>query len=172
MLLRQISASETIGRIDALDFQEYHSPTVIDEIMIKYPDAARPVRERARRRASDARLWGSLDALEQRAAEDITRGYNLITNGVGVKCQTFEKVYGRGDPDKDVRTMQDYHKWGRKCIAHGLSVNAVLNVLVEGRSCSEVDRQMLRRNGFSKENLNDALSIYIKLKGWDKTMKK
>lgn len=169
MELRAIGPYETIGRLDALDFQELHSPSVIDEIHIKLKDATRIVRERVRRRGSDARLWGSLDSLQSSAAEQISKGFNLITNGVGVKCQTFEKTYGRSDPDKQIIAMQAYHEWGRRCSNLGVNVNWILEILVEGRTCSNIDMRFNKRKGTAKLNLLSGLDEYVKQRRWNKS---
>lgn len=168
MKLMPISAYETIGRLDALDFQEFHSPSVIDEIHIKLKDASRVVRDRVRRRSSDARFWGSLDSLQQNAAEQITRGFNLIVNGVGMKCQTFQKVYGRSDPDKDMKVMKAYHEWARDCIRKGINVNYILAILVEGQTCYSVDDKLHKRKGTTKANLVLGLEAYIACRHWQR----
>jgi hypothetical protein len=169
--LKPLSSFEVLCPDEPIDYQEQHSPTVIDEIKIKLKDASRVTRERIRRRRTDAQLWGSFSELETQAAERIAWGFNIITEGVGYKGQSFERKYGSGDPLKAVSASQDYTQWVLRCQSAGVNIDWVLKVLVEGASPRAIDRQNRRQSGACRENLLAGLGVYIRLKRWHLKLK-
>lgn len=166
MQLREIGKNEVLGLIEASDWQEANDATELQEIKIKTAEGRMAIRERVRRRAVDARLWGAMSSSQQTAAERIAMAFRVITTGLGSKPQIFEKTYGRGASDEyALQLLQDYGRWKRKC--GNKMVSAALEVLVSGHSCAGVDRLKRTRKGTSRSLLFDALDNYCQLKQWN-----
>lgn len=166
MFLQALRNHETLGLVDSLDYQERHSPTLIEEIKIKVPGGERVTRERVRRRSADAAMWGGVNSTQASAAECIATGFQIITNGLSARGQLFEKRYGRGDPGKSEELLRYYHKWASLCVREGVNVDMLLELIVSGRGYWETDRLYGRRRGTAKENFLNGLRVYIRLRRW------
>lgn len=167
MQIREIGKNETVGMLDALDYGERQGTTEFQEIKMKTAEGRIVTRERVRRKALDARLWGSMSGSEQSAAERIASAFKLITSGLGAKGQVFEKTYGRGSEDFAIELLNDYSSWIQQCKRAGIDVNMVLEIVVVGRSLSEVDRLFRQRKHTARANLFEGLEAFCVLKRWN-----
>ena len=164
-MLRPIAARETLGRVDALEWQEPGLPTSIEEIQIKAPDGTRITRERVRRRFVDAQLWDAMTPVQQQAAERIAAGFKVVTSGLGARGQNFAAVRGRSTSlDAGEQLLIDYRNWANACAPGAATI--ALEILISGRSCRSVDGSIHKKNGTAKKVLFGALDAMVLLKRW------
>ncbi len=140
------------------DFQENHSPT-------------RRASSNARQRILDARLWNKLSANQQDAAIRIERACHLLNKGLGFRISSPHRERISGNRPQNIDDYQNhltniYLKWAQECQKEQLSHAACIDILVFGKSCSAVDTARRIRKGWARQNLDDCLNLYCKLKGW------
>ncbi len=128
-----------------------------------YLVANREQAEQCRPRRQDRRLWSSLSDDECRAAQQIYYGFQILVSGSGFKTQSFKPVVDghRGWVEPDSELVEFFTAWARGA-ARDISVTSVLDILVFGKSCREIDRERQKRKGFAKKNLREGLEIYLK----------
>lgn len=155
------------------------------------PDSLVPVKVQARslttgrmveigvamRRRSEAALWGWLakEPDYERAAARIGAAFTFLDRGLGVQESTLARmmrggVSGGGSGPDYLRRMNallaDYFDWGRECTRRRISHAAVMDVIGYGKTCRTVERERKRRNGWAREQLDEALALYCELQGW------
>ncbi len=150
------------------DWQEQHSPTEPVEVLMRYEGSHRVTREAGRRRIVDARLWDALDEPLQQAMVEIHAAFAAVTAGLACKAQNFDRV-ARGFTDwsgRQAALVSDYFRWKKLLAADGASPEMAMDVLAEGRSCMEVDRNRGLPKGRARANLVQSLKVYARMRGW------
>ena len=153
--------------ITPFDFQEQHSPTKAETARLGNRQHATP-----RRRKMDARLWNGLSTHQQEAALRIEFTCQLMTRGLGFRTSSphLERVSGGKAPERHSEyhdhLTKFYMEWATACQREGFSHAAGLDILVFGKSCRMVDTARHRRKGWARNNLDDTLNLYCKMKGW------
>ncbi|MDF2367487.1 hypothetical protein [Sneathiella sp.] len=116
-------------------------------------------------KAREPRLFSMLTDDQIRVAELIARGFHLRTAGLGMRTQTYcWQPPGTGNTEDwlfDV--MRRFTRWAVAVQEAGLSLAAVLDVIVFGQSCRAVDRARRKRNGYARAQILDALELYGKI---------
>lgn len=150
-------------------WQSMHSPT--EDVMVRYRQEGKRTIEirQCRRRLTDARLWDGLTHEQQQAASDIEFGYRVITHGLGVKLQSFErrdKSHNAGGSGHAAALSSDYIAWAKAAQLDRIDHAAIMLVLAEGMAPSRVDTSRRRRRGYTRGQLIDGLNLYCKQQGW------
>lgn len=159
-MLAQVQPMETLGMLDAIDFQELSSPTKIDTITI-YDHGQRPRTQPVRRRVLDIQLWRNLSHDQQTAAEKIEAGFKLICAGLGSKGQTFSPLRGGSSlSGRGEHLLLCYGRWTHECERLSLPVNLALGVLVEGRTIISYAREYRCRAAVAKQLFAQLLDAY------------
>lgn len=127
-------------------------------------------REGARRRMVDARLWERMSGDQQQAAEDIARAFAALVSGLMTKNMAYERIDpGRRDPwEQWWERIEALWQWDTAARREGIDVDAVLDVLVYGYSCRQVDANRRRRRHWARANLFEGLDCYCEVRGWRK----
>ncbi len=122
--------------------------------------------KKASKPRADHRLWESLSDDQFWAGQQIYYGFKLRVAGIGYRTQVFsclpQAAFTRHDGPPDL--LETFALWTRQAQAAGISVQDVLDILVFGKSCREVDREKRKRKGYAKENLVTGLAAFISLK--------
>ncbi|WP_373087068.1 hypothetical protein [Sneathiella sp.] len=100
-----------------------------------------------------------------RAAEKISRGFQLRTAGLSARTQSFnwQPKSAFVESGRDYALMQQFMSWAVAVQEAGLSVAVILDILVFGKSCRTVDKERNRRHGFARAYLLESLQIYENL---------
>jgi len=116
-------------------------------------------------RAGEPRLFALLTEDQIRIAERIARGFHLRTAGLGMRTQTYrwQPTSTGNAEDWQFDLMRRFTLWAVAVQEAGLSLAAVLDVLVFGNSCRAVDRARRKRNGYVRAQIMEALELYEKL---------
>lgn len=143
------------------DWQENHSPT--EPIMVRITAERRT--ELTRIRISEARLWERLTGFQQHAAGLLEAGFRLVVDGNTVRAASYERLghQHRNLTDRDEKLRSDYLGWVAEMQRLHQLVDPVLDVIVFGKSCREVDRDRGRRKGWAADCVKGALWLYVKL---------
>jgi len=107
-------------------------------------------------------LWEGFGDTQLTAARHIYLGFQLRYGGVGLRTQSYSvaprvKRYGN---DHNSELDELFSIWARTAFAENVSVGAVLDILVFGKSCREIDRYYAKRKGFARKNLESGLDMY------------
>lgn len=151
--------------MDALEYQEAHSPTVLVENVVSHQGRGR-TKIAYRRRAADERLWSGLNSDEQRAAEELGRVWHYITAGMTAKAQQYERL-DRGQAsaqDIAVRLVATYRRWRARL--KPVERSACIAVLFESMSIREAAKAYRRDNGWPRANIGKCLDRWIEIRGW------
>ena len=148
------------------DFQENHSPSRREKLRHGSRDIGA-----ARRRTLDARLWNSLGPGQQEAAIRIEQACHLVSQGLGFRTSAphLERISGgtaQNTSEYHDHLTRIYLEWARACQQQKFSHAAGLDILVFGKSCRTVDQARARRKGWARQNLDEILNLYCKMKGW------
>ena len=116
-------------------------------------------------KAREPRLFSMLTDDQVRIAEKISRGFHLRTAGLGMRTQNYSRLPSSTGNTEDwqVELMRRFMLWAVRVQEAGLSLSAVLDVIIFGKSCRAVDRARKKRNGYARAQLNDALALYEKI---------
>lgn len=148
------------------DLQERHSPTETATIR---PSAQAPAQEN-RRRIVDARLWGAMTPAQQNAALEIATAFDMMGRGMGYVISNWERIPGcrstETAADVHARLINTYVGWANRCAKEKISHAMVVDVLCFGFSCRMIDQDRRLRNGSTRQNLLDGLTLYCTLRGW------
>ncbi|MBL4906404.1 MAG: hypothetical protein JKX94_03055 [Sneathiella sp.] len=116
-------------------------------------------------RKPDKRLWDSLSEDQDKAARQIYYGFKLLVGETGFRTQGFSGMprmtSNRYDGSSDL--VEKYRLWARSVCKTGVSVHGVIDILIFGKSCREVDRELRKRKGFAKKNLLAGLGFFLDL---------
>lgn len=147
---------------EPLDWQETHSPT--EPVMVRV-SATRAPMELTRIRISEARLWERLTGLQRHAAERLEMGFRLVVDGNTVRAASYERMGHQyfSPSERDERLRSDYLRWADEMDRLHQPVGPVLDILVFGRGCREIDRAGGKRNGWAADTVKDALFLYARL---------
>lgn len=154
--------------LDALHWQERHSPTETIEVRI----TSERSKVQTRRRKQDARLYDGLTSHQIKAMENIDAGFRALTQGGGMSKMRFEARIPAGDSpapgqrhDWLERTYMEWHRQTQ--IEGGINGAAVLDIVVFGKGTGAVDKLRKKRKGWARENLiEEGLKLYCKICGW------
>lgn len=115
--------------------------------------------------ARDPRFFALLTEDQIRISERIARGFHLRTTGLGVRTQTYSwQPSGTSNAeDWQFDLMRRFTLWATAVQEAGLSLAAVLDVIVFGKSCRAVDRARRKRNGYVRAQILEALELYEKI---------
>lgn len=136
------------------------------EIRDRLQQQEEEAKEGRRVRQSNEKLWQGLDDAERRAAHLIYIGFLAKFSDLGMRTQRFLWM-PKGKPGANEYRdflIDLFTKWATVQGDKYFDVLAVLDVVIFGKSCREVDRAMRRRKGFAKDNLIIGLHEYAKIK--------
>jgi hypothetical protein len=148
--------------------QEKHSPTVpVKTVRTTVSAVSQP---QTQRRIVDARLWAALTPAQQTSALEIALAFETLGRGLGYIASDWKRIPGcRGQSnaaDAHARLVNTYIDWTQRCQRKKVSHAMIVDVLVFGFSCRQVDRDRRQRTGTARKNLVDGLCLYCALKGW------
>lgn len=148
------------------DCQESHSPSTPVFVQTTHNRKT----QRSMRRIVDARLWEAMTPPQQDAALEIAMAAHLATLGIGFKTspsgmQRIESSPGN-QTDRQAALISFYFSWAKTCKRERLSAACILDILLFGKSCRQVDKERKIRNGSARHNLIEGLKLYCQLRGW------
>jgi hypothetical protein len=153
--------------MDALDWQERHSPTEPYELVVS--KATRRTKAVARRRKQDCRLWEGMTPEMESAAQAIVKAVYILSGHASFARSGFERVDKAHEGDFDgawlASLLQAYHSWTGEAQDKGIIPGAVLGVLYHGEGLTATDRAWKRRKGWAKEQVHRGLELYLSA-GW------
>ncbi|MEX1034641.1 MAG: hypothetical protein WDZ54_01700 [Sneathiella sp.] len=125
------------------------------------PDRDRPCRQRS----CESRFFSMLTDEQMRTAELIALGFQFRTSGIGMRTQTFSTLPpSTGNiEERQSELVRRFMCWAVATQKQGISVAAVLDIIVFGKSCRAVDRERRKRNGFARSQLIGSLDLYNKI---------
>ena len=120
-----------------------------------------------RRRQGGARFYAVLTDDQIRTVEMIARGFQFRTSGIGMRTQSFSALPpSTGNiEERQSELVRRFMCWAVTAQQNGISVAAVLDIIVFGKSFRNVDRERQKRNGFAREQLLDSLEFYDQRSG-------
>lgn len=122
--------------------------------------------EASKPRKADKRLWESLSQDQYDAAQQIYYGFKMRVAGMGPRTQTYSGMPAAGAVSHYGPSflLEKFAMWSREARKTGVSVGCILDILVFGKSCRDVDRDHRKRKGFAKKNLVEGLEKYFEMK--------
>ncbi len=142
------------------DFQEIHSPTTWDKLRL--------INERKacyrRRRQLDKRLFDAMEGGQEDAFEMIGKAYQYITDGAGMKSQSFMRTdpATRANHDYLTQLADVYLKWARGCCKERISHAMVIDTVVFGKSLKQVSDERRLKYYAVRRNFYDGLDLFLK----------
>ena len=111
-------------------------------------------------------FWRSFSVTQVRNAQFIYAGFQRIYASSGVRTQNYSFMprAQNNNSERSTRAEELFSKWARKGWEVDISVTAILEVLVFGYSCREIDQRHQKRKGFAKQNLIAGLELYEELR--------
>ncbi len=110
-------------------------------------------------RKADRRLWDSFSDDQIRAAQLIYTGFKMRVSGADIRTQVFSCMprghFNLNNTSSDL--LEKFAIWSREAHESGISIGCILDIVVFGKSCREVDREHCKRKGFAKKNLLSGL---------------
>lgn len=148
------------------DQQEKHSPT--EEVSVRL--TAERQQHKTQRRIVDARLWDGMVPAQQEAALSIVAAFDMMGRGMGYVISNWHRIPGcRGASNAAAMhgyLINSYIEWSKECAKRKISHAMVIDVLSFGFSCRMIDRDRRLKNGSTRDNLMQGLSLYAELRGW------
>ena len=119
-----------------------------------------------RRSKRQTKLWEGFTDAQLRAAQKIVGGFHLLFGRSGLRTQSFDGMpRTEGYREGNSSDLDDaFSSWAKHIFDQRVSVSAVLDIVVFGKSFREVDQAHCKRKGFAKENLTKALDMYLQLR--------
>jgi hypothetical protein len=114
-------------------------------------------------RNTGRRLWESLTEIQINSAQNIYLGFQGRFGELGYRAQNFmwtAKYTGKPEGRLD-RLIEIFSDWASHERGVRFDVISVLDLLVFGKSCRDVDKSLRKRKGFAKENLLSGLETYL-----------
>lgn len=110
-------------------------------------------------------FWRAFTADQVRYAQHIYSGFQRLYGG-SVRTQSYSFMPRGNSPQTTRSTLSEelFSHWAREGITEGVELTAILEILIFGLSCRQVDKKHGRRKGFAKENLVRGLELYASLK--------
>ena len=110
------------------------------------------------------------------AALAIRRAFEIITAPASLVASDYEReIRGKGvwggwrsiGPLANLKVVNRYNDWADEMDARRIPIGPVIDVVVGGASCREVDRARKVRSGSMSRLLKEALRLYARLAGWE-----
>lgn len=112
---------------------------------------------------SQSSFWQNFAGEHVAAAEKIYRGFVLTYGAHLPRTQSYQLVPGKGAPvltrASDLEEL--FAIWARAAANEKILIGTVLDIIVFGKSCRKADQEASKRKGFAKQNLVDALELYL-----------
>ncbi len=110
-------------------------------------------------------FWRAFTPDQVRYAQHIYSGFLRLYGG-SVRTQDYAFMPRGKSPQAQRSTLSEelFSRWARAGITEGVDLTAILEILIFGLSCRQVDKKHGRRKGFAKENLVLGLELYADLK--------
>lgn len=157
-----------IIRSDQLNLSEPSNDNIaITEVKVCLATHARRLSQGQRPVESPLAFWKSFPPEQIQAAHNLYYGFQRLYGGSGYRTQDYNfmpKVKSTSQVWGD-RYGDLFLVWAQKVKAEGLSLVAILEVLMFGQSCRSVDKQLGRRKGYARKNLAAGLDLYDDLRG-------
>ena len=153
-------------------------PRILPKVAVRPPVAipARPIKKRCATQQVEAhgrsgqrgcqqggtRFYSILTEEQIRTVEMIARGFQYRTSGIGMRTQSFSALPPStgNNEERQSDLVRRFMRWAVSTQKEGLSVAAVLDIIVFGKSFRTVDRERQKRNGFARSQLLDSLELY------------
>ncbi|MEH6474464.1 MAG: hypothetical protein V7727_02190 [Sneathiella sp.] len=168
ILQRQELATRTVEHEPA-DVQEKHSPTKPYTNRV----TGKKKKNTATRRTAAVRLFDNLSDELQDAMLEINDAYQAETGEVRtVAIMKYEPPSDRSFGDRQTRgerLLPFYTNWKNLAKRGDFDINAALKIIVLGFELEQQDGELMKRNGWSKANMVDALKAWVKVR--DKPVK-
>ena len=149
------------------DVQESHSPTM----QVAVRSAAEKKTYKSQRRIVDARLWAAMSSSQRDAAVEIATAFEMIGRGMGYVLSNWQRIPGCNGQsnisEAHARMMNIYMAWTKRCVGKKISYAMTVDILCFGFSCRMIDRDRCLKNGSTRKNLMQSLSLYCVLRGWE-----
>ncbi|MSO93522.1 MAG: hypothetical protein EXQ86_09015 [Rhodospirillales bacterium] len=117
-----------------------------------------------------------LNALMWDAGLEIRRAYGLVVAPVALWGRDYEREVRRAPWEaaearaaalaRNERLVRRYAGWRRDAGKKGVAAARVIDLVVEGLPCRELDRRYGKRRGWSAEQVRAGLRLYLALAGW------
>jgi hypothetical protein len=157
---------------DALEWQEFHSPTEAVEITISL--ATRRVKESCRRRKADARVWNAMSPDQELAAERILKGFLLCGGAIGCRTMPYNLSLTSGSMSSEegfdtqyiqmqVEIANRYREWTLTAQKGKISVGDIVGYLSGLDTLNDLDKFNRVREGTARKNLFEGIDLYNKL---------
>lgn len=150
---------------DQLKFRDQHGEGLVwDKVR-----SGQNLVELRKRDGWQSKLWGSLTEHQQKAMEEIETAFRSVTGGIGMKTMNPHYIGGKSytlDSERQAQMIADYFIWGRELNRQRLSHAMAMAVIVEGRSARDADEVYRQRKGTAMHNLQAALNVFCRLRGW------
>lgn len=111
------------------------------------------------------------------AALAIRRAFEIITAPTSLVASDYEreikgKVFWGGwrsiGPLAGLEVVKRYNDWADEMDARKIPIGPVIDLVVGGVSCRQLDRARKVRSGSTSRLLKDALRVYTRLAGWER----
>ena len=110
-------------------------------------------------------FWRGFSDGQIRSAQKLYAGFLRLYGGAGFRTQDYRflpKV--RSVAVDQISVLEEsFSRWAREAQGEGISVASVLDIIVFGLSCREVDGKLRKRKGFARKNLEFGLDFYERL---------
>lgn len=154
--------SATPPPLDALDWQERHSPTARSEVLLR--GARQPIG--VRRRICDIRLWDGLDQPQQEALLTLAHIVEVIAGGCRMRGMKLgQRVQGgAGQPDLASIEFDRWCRWSRDARQQGIDHDVLMRLIVDGASLRAIETARgVAKHGWARQHLVAALDLWIEL---------
>ncbi|WP_025898602.1 hypothetical protein [Sneathiella glossodoripedis] len=109
-------------------------------------------------------FWRSFSDAQIQHAQQIYVGFLRLYGG-GLRTQDYSFMpratsFGEGRP---TASEELFSLWARTGVVEDVQLTPILEILIFGLSCRQVDRKQGRRKGYARENLVRGLALYARL---------
>ena len=117
-----------------------------------------------------------VNALMWDAGLEIRRAYALMTAPVALRGRDYEREVRRAPWEaadaravalaRNERLVKRYTTWRRGAESKGIAAAPVIDLVVEGLPCRDLDRSYGKRRGWSADQVRAGLRLYLTVAGW------
>lgn len=117
-----------------------------------------------------------LNALMWDAGLEIRRAHALITAPVALRGRDYEREVRRAPWEaadarasalaRNERLVRRYTGWRRDAERKGVAASPVIDLVVDGVPCGDLDRRYGKRRGWAVEQVRKGLRLYLAAAGW------
>ena len=117
-----------------------------------------------------------VNALMWDAGLEIRRAYALVTAPVALRGRDYEREVRRAPWEaadaraaalaRNDRLVKRYTGWRRDVESKGIAAAPVIDLVVEGLPCRDLDRRHGKRRGWSADQVRAGLRLYLTVAGW------